>query len=324
MAKNTIVVSGDTSVNTIDRHRLPQRGVRRKNPAVVYISSLKSKTSRKTMITTLNTVARTAGGKDLYTFPWEFFRRDHATEVMNIMRDANKKPATINLHLSAIRGMALEAFNLHLIDSEDYNAIKTVKSETGHHKPKGRSLDPNEIRKLFAACEADTSALGIRDAAILSVLIGCGLRRAEIISLTMDSYSPEDGTLTFIGKGQNDRIAFLPPGSQSRMDMWINEYRGHSEGPLFMRIRRHGDLTYQHLSDQGIQHILKRRRIEAGLEHCSPHDLRRTCATTLLELGEDILTVRDVLGHASVLTTQRYVKRDTKHMEEASKKMDMV
>jgi site-specific recombinase XerD len=88
-------------------------------------------------------------------------------------------------------------------------------------------------------------------------------------------------------------------------------------------VRRYDDLTYDRLSSQAVYHILNTRRVQAGIEKCAPHDLRRTFASSMLGNGEDLITVKDAMGHASLTTTQKYDFRGNERLRDASKRLDI-
>ena len=287
------------------------------NPAVAYLLTLPSPASKTTMKSFLNCVARLVGYRDLMACPWETIQRHHVQAIITMLSDSGKTPATVNTYLAAIKGVALEAWAMKLIDSDSYQHIKQVKSVRGSRLPSGRALSPAEIQALMAACENDDSPIGIRDAAMIAVLAGCGLRRTEIVSLDFETLSITERSFKVLGKGNKERLSFIPSGAWSRLSRWL-EHSGHGQGALFTRIRRHDAITDGRLSAQAIYHILHTRAAEAQVEKFSPHDLRRTYATTLFDKGVDIITVKDALGHESVSTTQKYDKRGTDRMKQAS------
>jgi len=292
------------------------------NPAVAYLIGLGSKRSRATMKGCLNIVARFAGYAGLKHCPWFALRRHHVQTVLETLVTANRAPATINLYLSAMKGVATQAWHDGQMDTEDYQRIKAVHGARGSRLPKGRALKANEIRALLADCDADQKMKGLRDAAILSVLLGCGLRRSEVVALLFSSLDRDEQSFTLIGKGNKQRKAFLPDSTLTRLDAWL-AVRGDWPGALFPRIRRHDALTHSGMTDQAIYHILTQRQQQAAIEPVSPHDLRRTYASMLLDNNEDILTVRDAMGHASVATTQRYDKRGDARLKIASQRLDV-
>nr|WP_264194076.1 tyrosine-type recombinase/integrase [Marinomonas algarum] len=293
------------------------------NPAIAYLLSLGSKKSRQTMGSFLNIVAKMIGFQSLRDCEWASMRRHHILAVMDMLSNAERAPTTINTYLSALKGVALEAWILKLIDTDSYQHIKQVKSVRGSRLSKGRALATEEVKKLFFVCDRDKSAIGVRDGAVLSVLIGCGLRRAEAVSLDHSNYDRRDRSLKVLGKGNKERVVFLPNGAYQRLEAWIEEVRGEVKGPLFTRIRRHDDTTNDRLSSQAVYHILDNRRVQAGLEKCAPHDLRRTFASSMLNNGEDLMTVKDAMGHASLTTTQKYDYRGNERLREASTRLDI-
>lgn len=292
------------------------------NPAVAYLISLGSKRSRQTMGSFLSIVARMIGYQNLRDCAWESMRRHHVQAVIHMLSDSDRAPATINTYLAALKGVALEAWTMKQIDTDSYQHIKQVRSVRGSRLPKGRALEKHEVRALYFTCENDRSSKGLRDAAILAVLVGCGLRRSEVVALDMECVITRDQALRVLGKGNKERIAYVPDGAWQRLMRWVEEVRGEQPGALFQRIRRFDDVTADRMTDQAIYHILETRRIEAGLEKFAPHDLRRTFASAMLDNGEDIITVKDAMGHASVTTTQKYDRRGDERLKQASRRLE--
>ncbi len=291
------------------------------NPAIAYLVSLGSKRSRQTMKSFLDIVAKMLGYQNVQDCTWHALRRHHVQAIMEMLSDSGKAPATINTYLSALKGVALEAWTMKQLDTDNFQHIKQVRSVRGNRLPKGRALERYEIKTLFFTCENDVSTKGLRDAAILGVLVGCGLRRSEIISLDMKHIIRREQALRVMGKGNKERLSYMPEGTWARLTRWIDEVRGDHAGPLFTRIRRHDDVTDDRLSDQAIYHILETRRIESGLEKFAPHDLRRTFASVMLDNGEDIVTVKDAMGHSSITTTQKYDRRGDERLKNAARNL---
>lgn len=288
------------------------------NPALIYLRSLGSLASQRTMYSFLNIVAKMVGQSGIIDFGWGQLRRHHIHALIGLLRESNRAPATINTYLSALKGVALEAWTLGQMDTDSFQHIKMVKSVKGFRLPKGRNLGVLEIRALFSVCDQDQGQKGIRDAAILAVLIGCGLRRSEIVSINYEQVNLAEKTIRVLGKGNKERLAFLPRQTYERLVTYIDKVRGTLPGPLFLRIRRHDSLTSNRLSDQAIYHILDELRIKADVKEFAPHDLRRSFATMMLENGEDIITVKDAMGHSSVLTTQKYDRRSDSRLRKAA------
>lgn len=279
------------------------------NPFRAYLLSLNSPRSRQTMASFLEIVARILGSHSADDCTWGSLRRHHVMAVIELLCDTGRSTATVNTYLSALKGVAKEAWMLKLMDVESFQHIRAISNLRGNRLPRGRALSRDEIRRLFSVCEADRKCLGPRDAAILGVLLGCGLRRAELVSLNISDIVTSGQALRVLGKGNKERMAYMPTGTWERLQFWIDQVRGESSGPLFTRIRRFDTVTNDRLTDQAVYHILQVRQRQAGIDKCAPHDLRRTFATIMLENGEDLITVKDAMGHASITTTQQYDRR---------------
>ncbi|MHA1081257.1 tyrosine-type recombinase/integrase (plasmid) [Enterobacter ludwigii] len=294
------------------------------SPARAYLLSLNSPRSRQTMASFLNIVAGMLMASSLDTCSWGSLRRHHVMAVIELLRDTGRATATVNTYLSALKGVAKEAWMLKLMDVESFQHIRAVRNLRGSRLPRGRALPPEEIRVLFLTCEGDRSSLGPRDAAMLAVILGCGLRRSEAVGLDFSDVVTQEQALRVLGKGNKERLAYMPAGTWQRLQTWIDEVRGEKEGPLFTRIRRFDTLTNDRLTDQAVYHILQVRQCQAGIPKCAPHDLRRTFATAMLDNGEDLITVRDAMGHASVTTTQQYDRRGEARLRKARDRLDLI
>jgi len=292
------------------------------NPARAYLLSLNSPRSRQTMASFLGIVAGMLGAPSPDLCSWGSLRRHHVMGITELLRDTGRATATVNTYLSALKGVAKEAWMLRLMDVESFQHIRAVRNLRGTRLPAGRALPPEEIRALFAVCEADRSCLGPRDAGMLAVLLGCGLRRSEAVGLDLHDVVTQDRALRVLGKGNKERLAYVPAGAWQRLQYWIDAVRGEIPGPLFTRIRRFGDVTLNRLTDQAVYHILQVRQGQAGIGRCSPHDLRRTFATALLDNGEDLITVKDAMGHASITTTQKYDRRGEERLRRARDRLE--
>ena len=294
------------------------------NPAIAYLMSLGSKKSQVVMASFLSIVARMIGYQSLRDCKWQDLRRQHIQVIVRQLSEEGRAPATVNTYLCGIKGVAFEAWSMGQISSDEFQHIKAVKQVGGSRLPAGRALSKEEVQALISACESDKSATGVRDKAILSVLVGCGLRRSEIVALNFESIDMRKRGLIVIGKGNKERTAIAPSSSWRHLNMWLDEVRGHDSGALFCRIRKKDDVTSSRLSDQAILYILGQRSAQAGIDNISPHDLRRTFASYLLAAGEDLMTIRDAMGHASIETTQRYLRSSDDRLKEASERMDSI
>ncbi|WP_224055049.1 tyrosine-type recombinase/integrase [Celerinatantimonas diazotrophica] len=291
------------------------------NPAIAYLISLQSVRSRQTMKSFLNIVAKILGYISFKDCPWSELRRHHIQAVIEKLLAKGRSPATVNTYLAAIKGVMLEAWSMNQIDTDTYTHIRQIKSVKGYRVSRGRALSQFEIKQLFTTTNEDFSCKGVRDAAIIALLLGCGLRRAELVALNLNDIEYSSKTLVVMGKGNKQRRSFMPSSSWEYLQKWIYDIRGEYSGPLFTRIRRFDDVTLDRLSDQAIYHILQIRQKDAEIEPFAPHDLRRTFASMMLDNGEDIVTVKDAMGHASINTTQRYDRRGDERLQRASSRI---
>jgi site-specific recombinase XerD len=186
---------------------------------------------------------------------------------------------------------------------------------------RGRALPSSEITALQTACSTDPGAAGIRDAGIIGVLYGTGLRRSEVVNLDCSHYKQDVNEVTvFGGKGRKDRLVYVPDGTKEAIRDWLG-LRGSDAGPLFCHVNKAGRISLRRLSGQGIWHILRKRGEQAGVESFTPHDLRRSCITDLLAGGADIFVVQQLAGHSDPKTTMRYDRRGEEAKRTASAKL---
>ena len=294
------------------------------NPAVMYILSLNTEQSRSRMTRVLNRVALMFGFKSLHEFPWTNLRVAHLTAIKVKLQQEGRSPATINMILCALRGVARQAWNEQLISDHDEKVIKSTPGVHGERIGKGRSLTADETALLIRNCaESDTPA-GKRDAAIIALGLGTGLRRNEIAHLRLDCIDVPDRSIRVLGKGNKERKVFPPEAAWNALENWI-AIRGTEGCPfVFTAIHRSNKIRVDHsLSTMAVWQIICKRGSALGLNHFTPHDLRRTFATRMLDLGADLDTIREAMGHNSVQTTQRYVKNAEQRVRRYASRMSV-
>lgn len=294
-----------------------------RNPALVYLASLKSDHSKRAMRQSLAVIAGIVlPGCAVEAFPWHLLRYQHTQALRVKLADTTGAPSA-NRHLYALRGVLKEAWRLGLMSADDYQRavdLKPVRGEKAQQAEKGRHLTQGEFAALLGACLDGTNA-GIRDAAIIAVGYIAGLRRAELAGLLFSDFDQEACTLTIRrGKGNKERIVPVANGACDALLDWLH-VRGVEPGPLFTRVWYGDKVTLDGIAEQTVYDMLIRRAEQAGVKKFSPHDLRRTFAGDLLDAGADIATVQKLMGHASVVTTAGYDRRDAKAKRAAVNKL---
>lgn len=279
------------------------------HPVAVYLSRL-SKGSRRTMMGALSKIAElaTQGKIDVWSFEWSVLRYQHTQAIRTKLAEIYSVN-TANKMLAALRGVLEEAWRLGLIAAEEYRRASDLNAIRGKSLPKGRALTEAELTALFDHCQKDSKVSGRRDGAMLALLYYCGLRRSELVALDLLNYQPSFSKVEIrSGKGNKDRIVYLNQIAEAKLASWL-EVRTSKNGPLFLRIDKVGKLIWQRLTDQAVMSIFAKRAIDAGVSSFSPHDLRRTFISDLLDNGVDISTVQQLAGHSNVSTTAKYDRR---------------
>ncbi len=144
-----------------------------------------------------------------------------------------------NKMLSALRGVLKQAWRLGLFDADAYHRAADVENVRASTLLSGRALTAEEIRALFRVCTEDRTAKGVRDAAIFAVFYGCGLRRTELVRLTVDDFDPEDCSIVVNGKHRKQRNVYLTESGCRLINCWLG-HRGAEAGPLFCPVRQTG------------------------------------------------------------------------------------
>lgn len=297
----------------------PLRGEGRpdENPARVYLSRL-APGSRRAQASALKRLAEILCGQpaDPRLVPWGEVRYQHAQALRAFLAE-EYAPSTANRHLAALRGVLEEAWRLGQMDAETYQRARDVKSVKAESLPAGREVDRGELRALFEAA-ADGSPLGARNAALLAILYGAGLRRSEAVGLDLADFDPETGELRIrAGKGRKERIVYARNGSRDALRAWL-AFRGEEAGPLLCPVLRGGHVRVRRLSGQAVLDALAALAADASVREFRPHDLRRSFVSHLLGAGADIATVQKMAGHKDVQTTARYDRRGEAAKREAA------
>jgi site-specific recombinase XerD len=292
------------------------------NPAAVYLARLGTEKSRRTMRSALQAVLGAVGGEqgrdlDPLTFPWWLMRYQHAQATRARLAET-RAPAGANLALAALRGVMTECWRLGLMTAEERARVCDLAAVPGQRLLAGREVTGGELRALFQLCAGREDAAGARDAALLAVLYGAGLRRTEAAALELSDWHPERGELAVrSGKGGKERLVYLAAGGQAALSAWLG-LRGPEAGPLLCPVKKGGRIELRRMSPHGLFQRLRELARKASVEMFSPHDLRRTFVSHLLEAGADLVAVKDLAGHASVTTTAGYDRRGERAKKKAA------
>jgi integrase/recombinase XerD len=302
------------------------------SPATVYLAGL-GDGSRRTMRAALQGLVALAGyDAEIEEFPWHRLRYQHTQRLRALLQRPRMPggeppaPATVNKHLSALRGVLREAWRLELLDGEDYQRAVDVANLTGQ-RDVGRSLGQGEVSALFTACAADPTPAGRRDAALLALLYGTGLRRSEAVARRLGTnlgdgdYDPATGELRVRRpKRGKDRRVYLTGGAKQAMEDWLAA-RGTWPGPLLVPIDKASRVQRRAMTDQAVVYILQKRARQAKVGAFTSHDLRRTTIGDLLDAGADLAAVSKLAGHASPTTTIRYDRRGERAKRAAAERL---
>jgi len=220
---------------------------------------------------------------------------------------------TQNYHLIALRSF------LRFCSKRGWDALAADKIELAHtRRPQVTFLTAEEIEQL--ASQPDTSTItGLRDRAIIELLISSGLRISELVNLDRDHINLSRREFMVRGKGQKDRPVFISAEAASWIELYLKKRQDNS-APLFIRYsgskKPDSSGNYKRLTARSIQRMISRYAKLAGItKHVSPHTLRHSFATDLLMNGADLRAVQAMLGHSNIATTQIYTHITDPHLK---------
>jgi integrase/recombinase XerD len=238
-------------------------------------------------------------------------------DYVAFLRAAGRKPSSVARAMVSVR-------SLHRFCVDEGAATTDPTGDVGTPRvPQGlpKALTEAEVESLLGAVIGD-NAVARRDRAILELLYGAGLRISELVGLSIPDLDLDAGTLRALGKGNKERI--VPIGRLARVALvaWLG--RGGRDAMIPARWARRGaaeavflNQRGGRLSRQGAWAMVRRYGDRVGLgERLTPHVLRHSCATHMLDHGADIRVVQELLGHASIATTQVYTRVSTERLRQ--------
>ncbi len=220
-----------------------------------------------------------------------------------------RRPTSVARGLAAVRGV-------HRFRVDELEAVDDPTADVGAPKvPQGvpKALSEPDIEMLLAAVTGD-DAIARRDRAILEVLYGTGMRISELVGLSLGGLALDEGLVRVLGKGSKERLVPVGRCAREALDAWLGPGGRSEVAPE--RWARRGDAEAVFLNARGRRlgragawGIVRRHGDRVGLrDRLTPHVLRHSCATHMLDHGADIRVVQELLGHASISTTQVYTR----------------
>jgi len=236
------------------------------------------------------------------------FNRTVVTRYRIALEQRRYAPSTINLRLAAVRRLAYEASDCGLLSPDLAAGIRRVKGAKRLGVRVGNWLSAEQGRTLLAG-SACPQLREVRNLAVLSVLIGCGLRRAEVVTVKVEDLQLREDhwvLADLVGKGGHVRTVPVPGWVKSAIDAWIAS-ANLKNGILFRSVSKAGRVWGIGFIRKVIWSIVRKAATDFGFGAVAPHDLRRTCVRLCHQAGDELEQIKFLLGHVSVQTTERYL-----------------
>jgi len=244
---------------------------------------------------------------------WQDVNRSHIQNYIPYLKQREYASSTVARKVAAVKSF----FHFLVADGvlRDDPTAAVDSPPVSKHLP--RPLSPEEMARLLAEPAKSRTPKALRDWALLELMYATGMRASEVIGLEMDAVDLEAGTVRCLGKGNKERILPLYERAQEAMSAYLENgrarlLRGQDETALFVNHRG------QPLTRQGLWLIVKKYAADAGIEsEVTPHTLRHSFATHLLDGGAGLREVQQLLGHTNISSTQVYTKVSTRRKREA-------
>lgn len=244
--------------------------------------------------------------RDRYLAIWQGFDRDlTAAGIQSYVaerRDGGYAPATVNLHLAALKHLARQK-----APAEEVQKIEAIKGVPQRGTRMGTWLSLEQVSILLEQLPGETIA-GLRDRCILALLTGGALRRSELASLTCGHVQTLNGRcvlLDLVGKGRRVRTVPLPSWAAAPLYEWLSATK-ITTGPVIRRVYQ-GLVMEDALSADHMHEIVKAAGRRIGVPQLAPHDLRRTAAALSHKGGAKMTGIQAMLGHSNIQTTSKYL-----------------
>jgi len=299
-----------------------------RNPLTLYLTRL-APSSQLTMRYVLQDAADRLGFEDinLEDIDWHLLQPEHVIALVAALREDGYAPNTSSLYVNAVRGVMNETWRLNLISQEHLLRMRTVKAAPGTRLSQGRNLRRSLIREMMEVCAADPRPQGLRDAAVIGILYGSGMRKSESVNLDLAQINFEERSLRVIGKGNKELIKYAPDWAFAKLQAWLAFRREQlKEGEqddsfLFNRIRRGSHITRERITKHAIYYIARQRGQQVGVK-IMPHDFRRSFITRVIE-EHDLSIAQKLAHHTNIQTTASYDVRDDNERRRAVDRFDL-
>lgn len=251
---------------------------------------------------------------DIHEVPWHQLQPGHIGSLVAALREDGYAPNTSSLYVNALRGVINEAWRLGLIDQEHLLRMRSVKPAAGTRLGQGRNLRRTLIRELMAVCDSDPRPQGRRDAAVIALLYGSGMRKSESVNLDLGQVDFAERSLQVTGKGNRQLLKYAPAWAFERLQAWLQLRRSllpaqvSDDTFLFNRIRRGSHITRERITKHAIYYIARQRGAQVGVK-IMPHDFRRSFITRVIE-EHDLSIAQKLAHHSNIQTTASYDVRD--------------
>ena len=226
--------------------------------------------------------------------------------MLAVLRNSGLSKSTIARKLAAIRSFYRFLVKIGKLEASPMSVVRTPRQD----KRLPKCLDIQQVEALLAAPDI-TTLLGARDRAIIETIYAAGLRVSELVALNIEDLDEFSEVVRIAGKGKKERLCPLGSMSIEAIGHYLRMRPGAQSGPLF--VNKHGS----RISDRSVRRKLDKYLLAAGIDPgVSPHTLRHSFATHMLNAGADLRSVQELLGHSSLSTTQIYTHLTTKRLKE--------
>ncbi|WP_347906190.1 tyrosine-type recombinase/integrase [Pseudomonas purpurea] len=298
------------------------------NPLTLYLTRL-APSSQLTMRYVLQDAADRLGFEalNLEEIPWHHLQPSDVIALVSTLRSDGYAPNTSSLYVNAVRGVMNEAWRMSLISQEHLLKMRSVKAIAGTRLSQGRNLRRTLIQELMAVCAADPRPQGLRDAAIIAILYGSGMRKSESVNLDLAQLDFTERSLRVTAKGNKELIKYAPGWAFEKLNAWLQLRRSllvegqQDDEFLFNRIRRGSHITRERITKHAIYYIARQRGAQVGVK-IMPHDFRRSFITRVIE-EHDLSIAQKLAHHTNIQTTANYDVRDENERRRAIDRYDL-